>query len=640
MAWEWDTMKHRRYRLIDIAAYLFYGHKETQQALLIARENWQKKVKEGNEQWTKHVQTLIASFDQKNWKEIRLSDGSKGLVFQEPIYLQPPPEQIERSSRQMLLLSRPIECRKMLDENSPLPEDKIADFLDQAKTLLKFKPDDSDIMEIAPPANAVCGSIAVLLLLHRQWLREHPEDESWCVNKLEEILASPPPWHQMDLPQSAGNYTWEHFACDVAPVLWAENPKGPKWRVIVGNLVMAKHYTAAGLLVSRAFENRQALGKLFWELVHFLLDWAMARYDLEASRFSNKQIDMSGWKRKVQKFVQGKYSSELPAWGIQSFDAGKLRWSDQPRYYGKKGKNLLYRLPKIDWEQIRYTFASVFLPNQAINSEEWKRFFQFWEQALTTSLALTRFFDKEGNEVNSTMTEVGLPYEFDRWLLKRLSIVVSQMRPDESPERYWQPILNLGPRAEHWIEAFMDSWFMDAKKLIDKDRFMQYWRQMLDLCLSAQSWTASDTSFSHNLPPLWLSLLGLPRFTTSLWVEEDKEIIEAMKGYFVKVAPSILESAHNAVRLVSWLSEPGAEPVRLQILKPLCLKGRSASDYWWKEQHMTSVIARYLNVIWDKHRRDLTSDAALKSQFQELLHATATKHEALAIELQARIASR
>jgi len=642
MAREWDTMEHRRRRLIDIAAYLFYGHKETQQALLTARENWQEKVKEGSEQWTKHTRTLMASFDQKNWKEIRLSDGSKRLVFQEPNYLQPPPEKIERSSKHMLLLSRPMECRKMLDEKSPLPEDKIADFLDQAKALLKFEPDDPDIMQIAPPANAVCGSIAVLLLLHRQWLREHPEDESWCVNKLEEILANPPPWHQMDLPESVGNYTWEHFACDVAPILWAENPRDSKWRMIVGNLVMAKHYMATGILVNRAFENRRALGKSFWELVHFVLDWAVVRYDLEASRFSREkeEVDMSGWKRKVQRFAQGKYSSELPAWGTQSFDAGKLRWSDQSRYYGKEGKNLLYRIPKIDREQIRHTFASVFFPNQAINSEERTRFTQFWGQALITCLALTRFFEKEGNEVNPAMTKAGLPFDFDRWLLKRLSIVVSQMQPDEAPEQYWQPILNLGPRAEHWIEPFVDSWFMDAKRVTDRDRFVQYWQQMLDFCLSAQSWTAFGTPFSHNLPSLWLSLLGLPRFITSLWVEEDKEIIGAMQCYFVKIAPSVLESAHTAVRLVSWLSELAAEPVRLQMLKPLYLKGQGASDYWWKERHLTSVVARYLNVIWDKHRRDLTSDATLKRQFQELLHATAARHEPLALELQSRIASR
>lgn len=122
--------------------------------------------------------------------------------------------------------------------------------------------------------------------------------------------------------------------------------------------------------------------------------------NLEASRFSKKEVDMSGWKRKVQRFAQGKYSSELPAWGTQSFDAGKLRWSDQTRYYGKEDKDLLYHIPKIDREQIRYTFASVFFPDQATNSEERARFIQFWEQALITCLALTRFFDKEGNEVN------------------------------------------------------------------------------------------------------------------------------------------------------------------------------------------------------------------------------------------------
>jgi hypothetical protein len=349
---------------------------------------------------------------------------------------------------------------------------------------------------------------------------------------------------------------------------------------------------------------------------------------------------MSGWNRKVQRFIRGKYSSELPAWGTQSFDAGELRWSDRSKYYGKEGKNLSYRIPKIDREQINHAFASVFLPNQAMNSEERSRFIQFWEQALITCLASTRFFDEEGNEVDPDMTEAGSPFDCDRWLLKRLVIVISQMRLDDGPERYWQPILNLGPRAEHWVEAFVDSWFMNAKNATDRNRFVQYWQQMLDFCLSAQSWNTFDSPFSHHLPELWLSLLGLPRFITSLWAEKDKETIAAVQGYFVRIAPCVLESAYTAARLISWLSEPAAEPVRLQMLEPLCSTTREASEYWWKERYVTSAVARYLNVIWDKHRRDLTSDAALKRQFQELLHAAAARHEPLALELQSRIASR
>lgn len=122
--------------------------------------------------------------------------------------------------------------------------------------------------------------------------------------------------------------------------------------------------------------------------------------------------------------------------------------------------------------QIHATFASVLLPEQAITDLERKRFLQFWDEALVTCLAGTRFFNEKGAEIDLELTEAGLPYDYDNWVLERLAMVIGQMRPDEKPERYWKPILGLGARAEHRVEYFLDHWFIDAKKAMDSTAFM------------------------------------------------------------------------------------------------------------------------------------------------------------------------
>ena len=119
------------------------------------------------------------------------------------------------------------------------------------------------------------------------------------------------------------------------------------------------------------------------------------------------------------------------------------------------------------------------------------------------------------------MVKAGPPYEYDNWVLERLAVVVAQMRPDDGPERYWNPILKLGSGAKHYVEHFLNHWFLHAKKMMDKTAFTQEWQRMLDFCLTLDSWVTNKGRSSIHLQSLWMSLIGLPRFATSVWNKED-----------------------------------------------------------------------------------------------------------------------
>ncbi|MCI0560632.1 MAG: hypothetical protein MN733_19270, partial [Nitrososphaera sp.] len=164
LAREWDSMKHRKLRLIDIASYLFHGHEKTREALLDARERWRETLTTVDGQQKRYIETLIATFDLANWKEMSLPDGTVGLAFQLPEQFQASPEQVELQAKHLLLLHRPVECRTRLDEGQPVEQEKVGEFLSQVKSLNNFEPDDS-LKEVAPPANAICGTIAVLVRL-------------------------------------------------------------------------------------------------------------------------------------------------------------------------------------------------------------------------------------------------------------------------------------------------------------------------------------------------------------------------------------------------------------------------------------------------------------------------------------------
>ena len=117
LARTWDNMEHRSYRLINIAAQLFYSHEDTNKAISINLENWHKGKWDGNEDWNSFVEILIETFNQDNWKEVQLDDGTQILAFQTPERLQPTTEQQEISRKQYLAMTRPFECRKLLDDS-------------------------------------------------------------------------------------------------------------------------------------------------------------------------------------------------------------------------------------------------------------------------------------------------------------------------------------------------------------------------------------------------------------------------------------------------------------------------------------------------------------------------------------------
>jgi len=636
---EWDSMEHRRYQLLNIAAQLFYSHEDTKRAIQSARTNWSKTQWNGSEDWNKFVELLVETFNEGNWKEVQLADGTTVLAFNAPKHLQPTSEQQEGQRKQLLLLTRPIECRTMLDEKRLLDELHIQEFLDQVKSFPNIQFDDPDRASLYSPANSVAGSIAVLVNLHRDWLKSKPEEEKWCIARLFDIHNNPPNWPEFDIPESVGSYTWEHFLCESVPVFWSENPQAKEWREFIANLVLVKHYTALQILLKRSFELRDKLGESFWELVSFVLDWTIFRFEIRKNKAFKK---IPNWyKKSSRSFLDHKYSFSFLEWGKKALEKSQLRINhDRSRFHSENDVHLYNRIAHVDFSQVQHVFSDIFMPNQAINDSEREVFFQFWDQALLFSLIRTRFYDEHGNELPSEDVEVSLPFDYDYWILQTIANVIFQMRQDENSKRYWEPILTFGPRAEHWVERFLNHWFMDRRKSENIDDFIYHWQSMLNFCFSSDNWINYKNRFSYHVPKLWLNLLGLPGFGGSLWEDADKDIISKMAEYFVNAMPHILIDSSSAARMISWLSTKSASSVRIIVLVAIYSAVNEQEDDWWKEERLSPALARYLTILWDEHQHDLRSSEVLRKAFEGLLHKIASLHEPLALELEVRITSR
>lgn len=642
LARSWDSMLHRRRKLLDIAVHLFHSHAETHDALAAARTHWASRIQDGDARWSRYTRQLIAAFDEKNWRPIKLPDGSEGLEYKVPDELKTPPEVVASNEKQMLFLTLPGTCRQMIADGRAMPPNQVAAFLERSKNLYGCEAEDAETAEIAPSANGLLGTVAVLFLLHREWLKATPKEEEWCIRMLNEVLAHPPKASPFDRPDSLTDDNWEHFACEVAPIIWAEQPTDRGARERVGWLALAKHYKAAGILLSRAFQRREALGQGFWQLANLMMDWAVQRFQLPEGRAEESPVDLERWARDaVGRFVAGAYSADDQQWGTRSLKDGKL-WApnNHPQYRGQEDVDLFVRMRAIDDEQVQGAFNGIFYPSQAATEIERGRFLKFWDEALLTCLSGTRYYDEKGREIPSELVEAGIPYKYDQWVLEQLAAIVGQMRSEENPGRYWKPILALGAGAEHWVEDFLARWFIGDTRVKDPNAFVREWRRMVDFCLDAKAWQSKNEWGNFRYSALWMRLLGLPRFAMSLWGEEDSSMLGGMATYFAKVVPHVFRTAHSAVHFLSWLTHASAKELRLPLFGSVAEAALKASDRWWSEERLSSEMSRYLSQLWLEHSGHLDSVREDRKLLFGVVHRAAGTQDPLAMELQARIANR
>lgn len=636
LAQEWSTMKHRQRKLIEIATHRFHSDKEMQAALMAAAREWHETLTPEDERLTHLAKYLEAWFDPANWKEAD-AEGVPALVFNLPNKLLPSEEDRELEFVGSSSYFLPLRCRQILDSKDELAEDNIPELLSVAKKLHSIKVSDLPSSLPQNPANAVCGVAAVLVIKAQQWLNRHPSEKQWCEGVIKDTLAYPPPWPNFDIPESIGSWTWEHFLCDAVPVLWAGNPDNPTWRSCAARLIFAKHYAAASLLMRHCFELREALGPSFWQLVDLMLEWAAKRWEIVRAHAKGDALDVAPWAKKlIKQFSVGRVSRVDPNWGERAVKDGVIRRSGHQS--GAPHGSFYYVEPAIALVQVHSTFQDVLQLSQALDARERGRFQKFWGQALVVALSKTRFYDRDQHSAPLGAAEAEIPTDYENWVLEKIPLLIAEMEPNEHPEELWKAILRPGPSADLWVGRFLSAWFHEARNVCQPDCFVEYWRGMFSFCETCSLWT-KPTSFSHELPRLWLQLVGFPRFSKGVWLDEDRGILASVADLFVRAMDHILPGSYEIARLLDWACSPIAKSLRLSMLEPLALFAVDASGEWWQKDELAQDVARYLYCLWNDHQSELKKDAISLGHFRKLLQRAASLHIPLALELQKTIGS-
>lgn len=584
---------------------------------------------------------LIAMFDPANWKDVEAQPGVVVKQFVPPKELEEQQVRLEQQQQEIHPLLFSFNCRQVLDNNKILTDEEARLLLDAVKRIAAT-PDGSD-EDHRQKAAAVFGGIAVLLHNQREWLRESPEDETWCRSAFSGLYGALPAEERPWARDGETGISAEDFAAVVLAVTWAESPQERWTRESLVSLVARGHRAAIGCLVREAFSRREQLQVGYDQLVHLAIRWAeLGHGTIFEGPEEDKGTRLNAWmQHSGAPFVDGTLPTNITGWADGVIRNGR-RYQLRPRMRGRrKGEEepefpgLFTLLPHIDHALLLKSFAGIMLPTQARDIQEQEKWLEFWHDVLTCELAPMRVFDEQGNVVERYEAEEHSP-PLDNFSGTFISLIFQL--PADTGAQFWQPMLDLGPPGQLWLEWLLTDFLTEGLYNQPRDVFMPLWKSMIAYASPSQAWQYSDeTRFAWQ--NLWAHLLGFAHSEVHLWEPQHTDVVQAMIGIYQSLVVPNLNNARWAAPFIAWLRQPAAAPSRTQALKWLSPVAQQAGGFWWGENHLEQNLGMVLCLCWDEQRAEVLGDEAVLLPFRSLVALLVKRNNATAMDLQDRIAA-
>jgi hypothetical protein len=635
LAREWHSLPHRRVNLRDQALYLYLNAPQIQPFFDQSRQSWIKRFESESEELKVELEQLIPLFDVNNYKVETFPTGEKGWLFRQPQELKKKNQQALEADQQHMILSWfPDKCWRLLTINQSLAESEIEPFWDDLQRISGFTANVSD----NPMENAICGGIAVLLCLNRDWLKQNSEREQWCRQKLIQIIQTSPP------PKESGYETdgeWDRFCAQAIPVLWAEEPESILLRECVARLATHHHYQTVQLLFSSVALYRDKLGEHFKQLQHLTLRWAATKWKYRHEHYNEeKSFDLESWlSKEIHYFINGVISPDIPPWDhlleerpqvLQSSIEAAISEHTQILQDRRNDRSKRYRkAPNINLELIQAIYSWLPTLEQARDKEERAEWIIIWQRILGCSL------DMLGEEVEGEVKIDGTPYEWDYWVLEKIAHLVLQLHPTEQPENFWEPLLTLSGPGHYWVEKFLRTLFIYG--LYEPqltEAFINQWRAMIDFAFSSSKWQFGNAWRDYELSWVWCNLLGMFANDQSLWKDDHEQSVYKMRDYYMRWASHCLELPHCVVRFADFLRRPAAECLLFEGLIWLEKVISHAQDRFWDEHNMQDSLAALLDYSWSTKSENLKGQPDAFVAFRKILKKLADLQNVIALEIQ------
>ncbi len=630
----WYLLPHRKQMLIRFALKMFSEDPKTRSFFKRAISSWEQDQDNTAKFLTlKEVEAFQECFNMKNYKKIRDDSGNYFWQFN-------PPRRLEESASvgvvpldQKQLSKFIFQCNQLHVTRHPIWEGTPEGFWQVLQIIEAQKETLNNENFDLWAEDAISAGISVLICFYSEWLKQNPEKEVWCRERIIKIAMNPPKPHGEigfldNNPGTTSDFRWDGYCARALPILWAENLDSQELKR--GMALLASHfrYDTVKILFHALAGVRDKTGQKSKELQHFSLRWAVVRQEWNSTSHKSslpyEQLELR--MKEIENFVHGGVSPGIPPWQeLVEKVVGKDQSENKVESVtGSVGSNL-------DLLQVRAAFD--WLPDlaEAKDAQERSEWIEYYKQALQFTL-------QEGKEMIERNIGIS-PSEWSDWLFQRIAKLILSLEPSEQPELFWKPILELRGWDYLWINEFLGSWFLNGLSAASaKDNFLREWKEMLEYAFSSPKWKY-ETGFYWRLDETWIRVMGFAQqpIKADLWAEQHRSIVRELKPFYFRWAERCLVIPRCAVNFMVFLQQPAAVEILCDGL--IWLNDRSGNgSIVWNDQGAQTILANLLHYSLQYHCEMIRENTPAFEAFKNLLKLLSERQHPESFVLQEELA--
>jgi hypothetical protein len=596
------------------------------------------------ERWTSDEETREATkfiaerFNPKNY-ELKIGSDEKHLEihFQWPEHMQEETStELKKSEDGMLLLSFPVKCRRILDGEISLSIHELDEFWSQIQHIFTMAKQDIEIERPSQRVDALCGGIAVLFLHHRDWLKEFPEKEEWCIKYIFDTLDEPPQPSSFDCEESISGLHWDAFAGEAGVLFLTEEPDNENVRYVAARGVMAYHEEATGSTLNRAFRLREKLGEEFTRLLNFSLLWTTLKYLRPREHHEGAEIEKWGtWAERLFRYY---VAGQVPSTPIP---IGRLAKAGSRLYKRRHHRMQCKRYP--EYVPQRLPWNGGMHPSLLRKSLSWLSAADINDPHLPPglidhiSLALLEFSISVSSpeDDNNTYHHHDIPNEFDLWVFEILSSHILKKTISDESSKFWKPLFDVGPTLHNWPKFFLMSWFRTGLQSAGcPEDFTRHWAAMIAYVLEHPKWKETNSRQYYDCEEVICQLMGMDLEVRIVGDVRFEKALESLQPYYDRWRKLWLQGEHSLMNFCRLLTYPAARPLRTEGVLWVREVLTGETHFGSREKDLEEALLNMLHIFWAEHRKVLQDDPSLKEAFLDILTWLVQRQNSGALELQ------
>lgn len=657
LARDWYQLPHRKKSFREIALNLLFTNSSLRPHFAEVQKRWDDELTEIKRKFPNadliDLENLVRLFKVENWRTRREGDHILLECPGSDAEERARTEALERSSLRMRFTAYPLKCRRILDGDEPLSASELEAFWADLVQLSAYSDREDEQPSITSASDVVTGGIAVLMVLHPEWLEGYPERRRWCDNQLAAILSHPPSPGPLESEFTVlGNHS-ESFCADIAAAQWARAPEDPAARWFVANVATSFRYETVGILMRRVTRERQRLGLEYGRLESLLVLWAALRDVWNCTRSIQYPWNRAAsWGRRALKaFVEKKIPCRLESWDriarAANRQAAKMRFRQSRRHAteGQPHKRTFAEFLKLemnhegfDLHLLNVAFRDLPTVSDAESEEDRDHVLVTHQNLLGITLHRASVEFPRDHYLHSYYSH---PNEFDRWLLERIATLSAQLGPVEESGALWKPVLNLGPEAHGWVESYLHSWFSHGSKAAPSvEAFSSTWQIQIAHALASPRWQGRSSDARHFSGELFTELMGLGWFSYQIIGDAKfRGTIASMSSLYREWALHCLRNSDAIRSFARFLRCPSATDLLTDGM--VWILG-AVGDYdvtdWDRAEREKDDLVDLVEHWWKSVGRDRSSADAGRTAALGLLKILADQQHPRALEIQDRLA--